>query len=106
MDDLVDHPVTILAVGAAAVLAHSAAADLLQRLAQLRLKQNDQHHRAIVHHAHQQPVQGRQAQQIGHEGRHKQQHQALQHGAGPRLPRHHQQIVNNHRNDEYIRNVA
>ena len=61
------------------------ASELLQRLAQLRLKQNHQHHSAVIDHIEQHPVERRQAQKIAYPAGHHQCDQALENGAGARF---------------------
>ena len=106
LNNFINNARLILAFARVAVLTHGATAQLLQGLANFRLKQDDQHHRAIVHHAHQQPVQRCKAKQIRYKGGNQQYHQALKNGAGPGLPGHHKQEINDYRDNEYINYIA
>jgi len=104
LDDLIHHT-GFLALILVIFVQHGAAAHLLQGFAQFRLEENHQHHRTIGQDVHQQPVQGRQAQEIADANNHQQQNKALQHSAAAGLPGEHDQFINDERNDDNVDNI-
>ena len=106
-DDFVDNARRFIFIGVAPLRFNArAATNLLQCLAQFRLKEDDQHQRAVVHHAHQQPVQCRQPEEVADADDEQQHGKPLQNSAAPRVAGEHQQFIDNNGNDENIRNIG
>ena len=106
-DDFVDNARRLILIGVAPLRLNArAAANLLQCLAQFRLKEDDQHQRAVVHHAHQQPVQCRQPEEVANADDEQQHGKPLQNSAAPRVAGEHQQFIDNNGNDENISDIG
>ena len=104
--DLVDDMAAFLQIGGYGGFVKGPASELLQRLAQLRLKQNHQHHSAVIDHVEQHPVERRQPQKIAYPAGHHQCDQALENGAGARFLGEHEQLIEQKGHDEDIQHVG
>ena len=104
--DFVDDVAAFLQVGGNGRLVNGAASQLLQRLAKLGLKQDHQHHRAVVDHVEQYPVKRRQPQKIAYPAGHHQRDQPLENGAGARFLGEHEQLIEQKGHNEDVQHVG